>query len=166
MIGCSSEDNGTGPITYRPADYLNREFSGWSGGPTESGTTDTEMQNIVNGAFASYTKHGMSEVAKRVWTGSGSQTGAQLDARVHEMTSTAGALGLFTEPDIFPSTGDPEPDLGDSALVALGIGGGVDLWFMRDTYVVSFQVTDSPDVQGALTQLRTFARGIDDQMTQ
>lgn len=167
--GCSSDDGGgTTPVTYRPADYLNRELSGWTRGPISSGTTETELMEVVDGEYALYTRHGLKEAAMCIWDGTGSQSNANLYVRVIETNTLEGAYALFTDPELAPSSAEPEADIGDTAFVAPSIGGVADLWFLNAAVqsVVILQVTDSPDVQAALLDMRVLATAIDNQMSQ
>jgi hypothetical protein len=167
LPGCGGDDGGTQPTIHHPQDFLPSQVSGWDQqGEPQTGTTDGDLQAVIDGGYEIYTRHGMKEFAIADYLGSGAQAGATLKVWIFEMTSDQAALDLYNDSDLLPTTIEGTPMIGSEARVSPIIPVGKSLEFVRDAYYVEVEVSNASSEQTARNQAEFLAGNIDQEMTQ
>ena len=98
LIGCSSDDETTGPAIRRPRDFLppGTESMPRDGAPREATDTDG-LRLIVNGGFQVYTDHGYREIAEQMYAGTVGQESATVRVWIVDVASAENAEALNEE---------------------------------------------------------------------
>ncbi|MBM3317180.1 MAG: hypothetical protein FJY75_04940 [Candidatus Eisenbacteria bacterium] len=164
--GCGGDGKGTAPVLLHPQDFLPTQVSGWEqAGAPQTGTTDAELQAVINGGYEIYTRHGMKEFAIADYAGSGAQAGAVLRVSIYEMTTAQGALDLYDDGDIRPSTIEAYPAVGETARLSPIIPTGKALDFVRARYYAKIEISNAVSPEEARNQAEFFAGNVDQEMT-
>jgi hypothetical protein len=167
LAGCGDGDGGTGPTIRHAQDVLPSDVSGWElEGAIRTGTTDAELQAVINGGYTVYTRHGMKEFAFADYVGSGSQAGAFMHIDIYRMNSADGAADLYSDSDLYAGTPEENPEIGDAARLYAALPVGKTLEFVRDDYYVLVVITQASSTDEARIQVEFIAGNIDQEIVQ
>ena len=151
LASCSNGDDSPTAAIRHPQDFLPQEIGGMAtDGAVRVATTVSELQEIVDGGYQTYTQHGFREIAEQNYAGTVGGTQTALRARIFVQGTTTNATALYVDVNVDPGGCSILEELGDEARLCTGLI-SLTLQFRRDLYWIELVMHNtSVDARGVL----------------
>lgn len=165
LPGCGDSDDNDGntnPQPFHPQDLLPQSVGSMlRDGSAQSGTTDSELQAIINGGYELYSRHGYREFVYQDYAGTAAWGEAHATVAIFEMASAENAQDLYNDPDTDQGGCGEAVSIGDQGRLCTSLL-DLTLQFRRGKYWV--RVLMNNNSEAAKTQLQLFGTHIDQEI--
>lgn len=161
--GCGDDNGGTEPEIRHPQDFFPQSVGGLTrDGSPRTATTETELQDLINGGYETFTSHNFEEFAEQAYMGTVGDAEVNLTAWIFEFETVGDAANLYEDERVDIGGCEGVDEIGNQQELCRALFSLV-MQIQRDEYWMRLTITSSS--QDARQVLDLIATHIDDEIT-
>lgn len=163
--GCGGDSGPDSPSVVRhPQDFLPQQVGNMiPAGTARTATTATELQEIIDGGYSTYTKHAFREFVQQTYQGTVGGTEAVVVVWIFEVATSDDAHALHLDEDVQTGNCQDLTGIGQEERLCLGLGNKT-LQIRREQYWTRITIDESS--ADAEELLKLFAAHVDQKITE